>query len=619
MKKSVFLIALVFVSYGLFAQGIGKVSVNFRDASRTGGFAISGAINFPSNGTGRNIGTEIYYPASSTGNNTPIVPGDYPIVVFGHGFSMAWDAYQNIWEALVPNGYIVAFPRTEGGLSPSHSNFGLDLRLVETLIQEMGATSGNIIYGNVSPNAAIMGHSMGGGSTFLAAGDNNSPTLKTVVGLAPAETNPSAIAAAATINVDVLVLSGSTDGVTPPSQHHLPIYNAVSNNCKYFISLIGGGHCRFANANFNCDFGETTSGGPGSLTRPQVHAITNSTIIPWFDFKLKGECSAWTDFQNFLATGGNIAVTNDCSHDVIPVVSISPSSPIIACIGENLDLTYGPVNPEYTYQWFNETGAIVGATESPFNTTQSGEYFVQATSLFNCSANSSTTSVTFVGTISPTFNQVDPICIGMMLNDLPTTSLNGIVGTWSPQMNNQTTTTYYFTPAPGQPSGNDCAETASMTIVVYENPIVTITAIENTLEASPGFNSYVWSLNGTEIPGANNATCTPISDGKYTVLVSDSNGCQGTASFNFSTSSLSHFDGEFQFYPNPSQGLIHLTFSDIQTRRVNIYDLVGNLVYMTSFTGHESTLQLNQLAQGSYFLLIDQGNETFHVQIVIQR
>jgi hypothetical protein len=51
--------------------------------------------------------------------------------------------------------------------------------------------------------------------------------------------------------------------------------------------------------------------------------------------------------------------------------------------------------------------------------------------------------------ITPTFNPVTAICSGATLVPLPTTSLNNITGTWSPALNNTTTTIYTFTPAAG--------------------------------------------------------------------------------------------------------------------------------------------------------------------------
>lgn len=50
---------------------------------------------------------------------------------------------------------------------------------------------------------------------------------------------------------------------------------------------------------------------------------------------------------------------------------------------------------------------------------------------------------------TPLFSQLGPYCSGSAIT-LPATSANGIIGAWSPAINNTTTTTYTFTPAAGQ-------------------------------------------------------------------------------------------------------------------------------------------------------------------------
>src|SRR5207344_1787145 len=74
--------------------------------------------------------------------------------------------------------------------------------------------------------------------------------------------------------------------------------------------------------------------------------------------------------------------------------------------------------------------------------------------------------------ITPTFTPVAPICSGATLAALPTTSNNGITGTWSPALNNTATTTYTFTPTAGQ-----CATTTTLTIVVNAQITPTFTQI----------------------------------------------------------------------------------------------------------------------------------------------
>lgn len=68
--------------------------------------------------------------------------------------------------------------------------------------------------------------------------------------------------------------------------------------------------------------------------------------------------------------------------------------------------------------------------------------------------------VTSNATQTPTFTNPGPVCPGTNYT-LPTTSLEGITGTWSPTVNTAQTTTYTFTPDP-----NQCAVSTTMTVEV---------------------------------------------------------------------------------------------------------------------------------------------------------
>jgi dienelactone hydrolase len=295
MKKNyIQLIAFILLSFSTFAQyPIGSTTITFNDASRTGGYGSGG-------GSGRQIQTEVYYPAIAAGVDASVASGVFPVITFGHGFAMSWDAYQNIWEHYVPLGYIVVFPRTEGSLfpAPSHGDFGLDLKLVDEKMQLLNSNAASPFYQKISSNSAIMGHSMGGGATILAGAGNTS--IETIIGFAPAETTPSAIAAAPNVTAPAIIFSGSQDGVTPPNDNHLPIYDGLASSCKSFVSLIGGGHCYFANTNFNCDFGETTSSTGITITRTEQQTRTYSVLDPWLDYILKGNSAAYSTYLTAL-------------------------------------------------------------------------------------------------------------------------------------------------------------------------------------------------------------------------------------------------------------------------------------------------------------------------------
>lgn len=328
----------------------------------------------------RSIQTEIYYPATTAGNNATAVQDQFPVIVFGHGFVMAWDAYQNIWEELVPKGYILVFPRTEGNaFSTDHQKFGWDLQFLVTEMQVEGALNTSLLYNVIHPNTALMGHSMGGGASFLAADSlctNGNINLKTLIGLAPAESSTngvSSIASASNITVPSLILSGVQDGVTPPMEHHIPMYNALASNCKTILKIIGGAHCYFANSNVACDFGESTSSSGISISRLEQHQVLFDFVNPWLEFTLKSTCGSFEEFQDSVSQSTRITFDQQCS--------ITPTIIDVTLNTTNTSLTSNQNNAT-SYQWVdcdNGNAPISGANNQSYSPITSGSYAVEIT------------------------------------------------------------------------------------------------------------------------------------------------------------------------------------------------------------------------------------------------
>jgi dienelactone hydrolase len=301
MQTNKFILAtiLMLTTSIVFSQTpVGHTTITFSDATRTGGFGSGG-------GTGRQIQTEIYYPAASAGENVPVVGTNLPVIAFGHGFVMTWDVYTPVWESLVNEGYIVAFPRTEGGFSPVHADFGKDLVQVITNIQVLHTTSGSLFFGKVGSTSAIMGHSMGGGSSFLAGVNNLNIT--TMVTFAAANTNPSSITAAQQITIPNLVIAGENDCVAPPVDHQNKMYDSLQSQYKTEVTILGGGHCYFANNNFNCSFGEGTCSPNPTITRGEQQDATMDMTNLWLRKFLKNDCNAADDFQDSLVGSNRIS------------------------------------------------------------------------------------------------------------------------------------------------------------------------------------------------------------------------------------------------------------------------------------------------------------------------
>jgi hypothetical protein len=74
-----------------------------------------------------------------------------------------------------------------------------------------------------------------------------------------------------------------------------------------------------------------------------------------------------------------------------------------------------------------------------------------------------------------------------------------------------------------------------------------------------------------------------------------------------------------QVYPNPSNGLFTLSFSDPAEYTVKIYDLRGVCVVNETVTTLSTQLDLSNLSNGVYFLNANGANKNFQQKLVIQK
>src|SRR5206468_2589528 len=116
------------------------------------------------------------------------------------------------------------------------------------------------------------------------------------------------------------------------------------------------------------------------------------------------------------------------------------------------------------------TNGITGTWSPALDNTATTTYTFTPTA-GQC-ATTTTLTITVTPNVTPTFSPVAAICSGAALSALPTTSNNGITGTWSPALDNTATTTYTFTPTAGQ-----CATTTTLTITVTPNVTPTFAAV----------------------------------------------------------------------------------------------------------------------------------------------
>lgn len=201
----------------------------------------------------------------------------------------------------------------------------------------------------------------------------------------------------------------------------------------------------------------------------------------------------------FTPTTGLCATTTTMNITVNPIIT-----PAFSAIGSICNGSTAPVLPTTSNN--GVTGTWSPATVS--NTT-SGTYTFTPTA-GQCSP-TVTMTVTVTPNVTPTFTIAGSICSGATAPVLPTTSNNGITGTWSPAtVSNTATGTYTFTPTAGI-----CAPSVSVTVNVNNNTTPTFTAIPAFCKNTPAPALPTTSLNG--ITGTwSPATVSNSASGTYT-------------------------------------------------------------------------------------------------------
>lgn len=224
---------------------------------------------------------------------------------------------------------------------------------------------------------------------------------------------------------------------------------------------------------------------------------------------------------------------------------ISPAGPLAVCSDTEVTLS-APSGFGVSFQWLKDGTALSTETSSSITPTESGVYTVSITSaLDGCSKTSTGVSLTIdnasLGTVSVSANTV---CVGGTIT-LTATS-GGSKYKWSgpngfsAETSTNTTTIpnataanqgqYYLVMEKGTCSSLPIPFTA--TVNPLPNPIVN--AITGTLSFCEGssvvlsagaYSSYQWKKNGTNINAATSQNHTASTDGNYSVLVSNANGC----------------------------------------------------------------------------------------------
>lgn len=265
--------------------------------------------------------------------------------------------------------------------------------------------------------------------------------------------------------------------------------------------------------------------------------------------------------------------------------------------------------------------SISGTWSPALNNLQTTTYTFTPASSF-C-ANTTQMTITVNPILTPTFTQIAPVCFGSSAI-LPTTSNNGVNGTWSPVFNTTTTTLYTFTPNAGE-----CAVPTTMQVVVYDDfDFEIIGGCQNNdfiLQVAPLGNSfngasadYEWQNNSTTI--GNNSSAFNVTSYvnstllaetlpmTFDVIVTDSNACIKTKSITVDNIYCGVQSG---ISPNNDNLNEFFDLRLLEVKHLNIFNRYGVKVYdKENYTDqwHGQTNSGESLPTGTYYYLIEFNN-----------
>ncbi len=321
-------------------------------------------------------------------------------------------------------------------------------------------------------------------------------------------------------NVDGTNFNGSTKAFTasstvvPGHTYHIKLViadygsNAVNRLFDSAVFLEAGS---FDLSGFITDTNNIVLSGSTTACALVAHSQILNPLYQWYHNGVAIAAPQGTTATYSIPIGDSgsysVIVTDSvtsCTDSIAPVTVIalsapSATSPQTLCIGSTLSsLTATGSN----LNWYTTT---TGGTPLASTTVlTSGTYYVSQT--VGLCESVRTAVVVVIGNPTPTFDALPAICSGGVLSALPTTSTNGIMGSWSPALNNTTTTIYTFTPNTGQ-----CGTSTTLTIMVNPNVTPTFSTITPICAGDALVDLPTTStngINGSWSPALNNAATT---------------------------------------------------------------------------------------------------------------
>lgn len=270
----------------------------------------------------------------------------------------------------------------------------------------------------------------------------------------------------------------------------------------------------------------------------------------------------------------------------VPTTTISASGPLTFCEGGSVTLTAGGAN---TYVWANNSTSVTQTIMSP------GTYVVTGYGANGCP---DLAEVVVTVNEAPSADLIldgnASLCPG---ESLTISAQPGNTYSWS----NGPATSEITVNAPGTyscltTSANGCTTASEQIVVTAAQP--TSTTLNVTALQSYVLNEIIYTQSGT-----------------YTQVLLNAAGCDSTITLNLTLTVGLDENGfvSFSVQPNPTDAIFTLKASEALYSTYVIQDAQGKVVSTGTLTGTSTTIDIDQVARGIYFLKVAEAAEAIRI------